>query len=497
MRLVQNLGQVRSIPTMTLGQKDRQYRGDPNECNWLRDMFPRNRDPIEALPPLPIGSPEDAQAAVRHFWACKKCRDAIAEEYALNSLIHRLLELAMTSKVWSWEEAVAWEIENTKHDYFAGRHEIMAKLADTSLPPEKEKGLFAERVAVLVVTGMRVREALYYIHEAPDSREFSVFPPRDSADVDEFPWEVMYRCGPFIGTLPRDTQEFVFMAAHAAESCGFKNKYYEETHPESVTPHIQFLCEQLELVGPKLLDTYTRTLKEDMEQGQVRRSREVEATNTKSELQGMHSSMETLRRDFEDQLDSLKATQMEVIRLLEKGDRKAQDCREFVIDMLSSPLAGRLHEVTLNYLYQAEYEYRKRKAGDEAIPSPLLFTLAVENELRIRLLEPIAEKILARGHVDYSLGERGIAVVRNGKVTDLSLGQVLWYVDNDSLVRELLIELGLDPGSLIEKLAKVRPIRNRASHARKFKLEEETKVRDLFLGSETVFKDLFPRGSLL
>ena len=102
--------------------------------------------------------------------------------------------------------------------------------------------------------------------------------------------------------------------------------------------------------------------------------------------------------DFDNFSDSIKATQMEAVRLSERSLRKAADYRSEVIARVEPWLYSQLHEETQQQLNMAEYLYDINRQEPRYCHGPVMsLALAYENELMLQLGWPIVKKMADSG----------------------------------------------------------------------------------------------------
>jgi hypothetical protein len=144
-------------------------------------------------------------------------------------------------------------------------------------------------------------------------------------------------------------------------------------------------------------------------------------------------------------------------------------------------------------LNKAECAFRSNREADEFRPSILDFHQAYEYEFRHRISGPLAQKLVEDGHTNYPSedAQKQLVVARkfNGR---LGLGEQLWFLLNDELVRSIVSALGFDVDEVHRGASRVSAARNAAAHGRNCSATEATHVRDMLLSTHGCLKTLFP-----
>ncbi len=172
-----------------------------------------------------------------------------------------------------------------------------------------------------------------------------------------------------------------------------------------------------------------------------------------------------MRQDFDNFQDSVKAGQMEIIRLHQQN-RRAADFEAYISDKIGLQLYSCLHEATRQALQVAEYLYHiNQEPGCFAEPV-LKMAYAYENELLIRVFWPFLDELQASGTKLYDVqGRSQMPLIREGKVVQgLTLGNISWYLRFDERLRGKVLALGLDINAISRDAANVVKLRNRAAH---------------------------------
>jgi hypothetical protein len=107
-------------------------------------------------------------------------------------------------------------------------------------------------------------------------------------------------------------------------------------------------------------------------------------------------------QDLQDSLDSLKAGQMELVRLIEHNRRPAAATEPYIAAQLGEPLYSRLHEKTRRAIQLAEYLYNINQEPDGFALTAITMAQGYENELIVRIIGPFVIELLAAGTATYN-----------------------------------------------------------------------------------------------
>jgi len=127
--------------------------------------------------------------------------------------------------------------------------------------------------------------------------------------------------------------------------------------------------------------------------------------------------MQDWKQDFDNLEDSLKAGQIEMVRLIEHNRRSAVTHEPYIAAQLGDPLYSRLHQSTQRALQVVEYLYNINQEPDGFALFAVRMAQGYENELTLRIIWPFVTELLAAGTRVYDAG--GISkepLIRRGKI---------------------------------------------------------------------------------
>ncbi len=450
-----------------------EYKEDP--CRDLRDLLAGN---------LRAEYFSDVEAIRQHWRECEKCRasfpDGIAqlkgiEDYALSQIrrnIGRLHEQYSSEKRSILFPPEQIELEPLTVAKPQRAREVVLHSASDEPSESQEPHM---RVLILLANkGETLREQLQVINDnwGLDVFRVALF------DDGEYSSRV---CGSLIASLTKDVQSFVFQAILAADVL---NLFEGEFPPEFG----RTMLRTVERAVPEFLRLYLDGQKKLSLLGQS-----ILSAPHEQRLSVVSEKIERLAVDLEDVGDSLKAGQMEIFRQLKGRTYQPTEIDEDIMNLLGKELFGKLSSETRRLLNKAECAFRSYREADEFRPSILDFHRAYEYEFRHRVSGPLANKLVENGYTNYppADGQKQLVVARkfNGK---LGLGDQLWFLLNDELVRSIVSALGFDVEEVHRGASRVNAARNDAAHGRIHSATEATHVRDTLLGTHSCLKSLFP-----
>lgn len=103
-------------------------------------------------------------------------------------------------------------------------------------------------------------------------------------------------------------------------------------------------------------------------------------------------------------------------------------------------------------------------------------------EFRHRISGPVARNLIETGHTNYSHSESEKKFVKEGKFNGaLTLGEQLWYLSNDKLVRTIISNLDLSVDAVLRCGSAINKPRCTAAHYERSATTEVDvrKVREL------------------
>jgi hypothetical protein len=187
-------------------------------------------------------------------------------------------------------------------------------------------------------------------------------------------------------------------------------------------------------------------------------------TKETKEIQGL---LQEWKRDFDGFEDSMKATQMELLRQIEQNRRTESAYEPDVVARLGESLYSRLHETTRRTLLLTEFLYNIIQAPDGFSLTALRMALGYENELLLRIIWPFVNELLATGAKTYNAhGESRYPLILDGSFPkrSMTLGNLAWYLKNDPFMRSRVSALGFDMAAITSDVEWVLPLRNKAAH---------------------------------
>jgi hypothetical protein len=197
-----------------------------------------------------------------------------------------------------------------------------------------------------------------------------------------------------------------------------------------------------------------------------------------------------LASDLSDIGDSLKAGQMETMRRLDRKTVQLVEIEHDLENYLSQELFSRLSRETQTFLSKAERLFRVGSEIDDFDPSVQTFQRAYESEFRRCITAPLVKILVDRGHSNYTSVD-GKKLVSKGTFGQLTLGQQLWFLQRDELVRSILMHLGFDVPKIDQAASALNATRRNAAHGRTCTYNEAAHVRDMLLGINSILKALF------
>jgi hypothetical protein len=197
---------------------------------------------------------------------------------------------------------------------------------------------------------------------------------------------------------------------------------------------------------------------------QAASAREIQTTQETRSLRGL---MQEWKREFDNLEDSLKAGQMELIRLIEHNRRPAVAYEPQIAARLGEPLYSRLHQQTQRALQLVEYLYSINQEPDGFALFAVMMAQGYENELLLRIVWPFVNELLATDTRTYDAG--GISkepLIRYGKISErgMTLGSLAWYLKKDPTMRGKVSGHGFDVEAISKDAEWVSGVRNKAAH---------------------------------
>jgi hypothetical protein len=135
-------------------------------------------------------------------------------------------------------------------------------------------------------------------------------------------------------------------------------------------------------------------------------------TLTTHETKTIQGALQEWKRDFDNFEDSVKAGQMELVRLIERNSRSAAANEPYIVAQLGEPLYSRLHEKTRRAIQLAEYLYNINQEPDGFSLTAITMAQGYENELIVRIIGPFSNQQLTT-----AVAEAGIRLCRKEYLT--------------------------------------------------------------------------------
>jgi hypothetical protein len=213
-------------------------------------------------------------------------------------------------------------------------------------------------------------------------------------------------------------------------------------------------------------------------------------------LQSFFEFKEELKQDFDNALDSLKAGQMETIRLIEHNQRPAAAYEADIVAQLGASLYLRLEETTRSGLQLSEYLYHINSQEPNYFQSPVMqLALAYENELTVRVIYPFVSELQSAGEETYDgHGVSREPLLIGGKVPGkcMMLGNLARYLRKDPLMRSKISARGFDVDAIAKDAISIASVRNRAAHEPVCERAVADDLRLRMLCRDSVFSRLHP-----
>jgi hypothetical protein len=207
--------------------------------------------------------------------------------------------------------------------------------------------------------------------------------------------------------------------------------------------------------------------------------------------------IQEFKHDFENALDSLKAGQMETMRLIEHNQRPAAAYEADIEARIGAALYSRLEETTRRVLQVAEYLYHINSQEPNYSHGPVMqMAQAYQNELIVRIIYPFVSELQAAGEETYDgQGASRDSLLSGGKVSkrSMTLGNLAMYLRKDPYMRSKLSVLGFDVDAIAKDAISIASVRNRAAHDPVCERAAADDLRLRMLCRDSVFSRLHPK----
>jgi hypothetical protein len=433
---------------------------------------------------------------LNHWRHCERCQILLPEAVAQISRIES-----------TWLFQIRRAIEQLRQDYDSEKQQLIreesvrreaeTKSFDESHPPDKdgiiefdvawaqaeseapspEQRLHREFLILLRAKGEAIREQLEDMNDSAGLDYFRL------VSQDGFCEYSSRLCGPLIASLPKETQNFVFRAILSADI----SLLFEDGYPLKSELAIHSIVER---AAPGFLREYFESEKPNTDQDDPPTMNSDEHRPSSA----VSKTIERLSSDLKDVGDSLKAGQMETIRILEQKRHQTSEIMEDLQNLLGKQLFTSLCTETRRYLQMGERYFRRGTELDDFVPSIHNFQRAFECEFGQRISRPLAQKLVQKGFNQYGLkGGRVPQLIQGGQLNRLGLGQQLSYLREDKSVREMLSGMGFEVDAIVDTGLALNKTRNKATHGSDCSHAEASRVRDIMLGPHSGFKALFSK----
>jgi hypothetical protein len=456
-----------------------------DSCRDLHDLLSGNLN-AEYL--------SDIEALRQHWLDCDKCQKLLPnaaaqlegiEDYALSRIrknieqLHieyrsKMASMLSESKQTKFEPTVPVTLSNPP------TYEITFDMLERGpeSPSECEQ-LYTRLLILLAEKGESVRNQLQVINDNWGLDEFRAVSDNDSNEYDS------RFCGTLISSLAIELQVFLFQAVLVAD---IMNKLPRGEFPTT----LGFVTYRtVEHAVPEIVRRYLDE--------QKRLSSDPSVSNTPNEAErernsGMSDRIEKLAIEVKTVGDSLKAVPEELFRALKGNTYRPDEIDEDLMNLVGKKIFVQLSSETREILNRAELLHRRGLEDDEFRASVFDFHRAYELEFRRRISGPLAQRLIKSGYTRYPLADSPKHLVLAGKFNGgaLSLGDQLWFLLHDESVKNILSGLGFDVKEVHREASKLNGARNNAAHDRGCSRTEAIRVRDKLLGSQSIFKSLFP-----
>lgn len=445
---------------------------DPPECS-----YPEQREILRAtLEGRRLLAPGDMGVAKTHLWACAACQEENPDSETVLNQIHG-----------ESQRQAARDIDTIRLEFLGEKHKILSAAVEAPWP--KLNACYADMLFELLRRAGEVQDQLGYVHSCYGSGGFQAIVEKDSEDED-----ATNECAPFIWSLPEDTRQFVFVAILAKQLLTSLSSYYRlppKQKLENSLLDLPHLYTTLEAAAAQYLRRYLAEHSDTNDRSE-RATEEIRKPET--ERTGLQASLEELRRDMEDHFDSLRAGQMEILRVWGSQRRRAIEYEPLIAEQLGHGFYQKLDRDTKRALLLGQSFYESNTEPDGYGPAIHYFYRAYENEFRVRIVRPLGTRLAELGHLDYELRDRGVyPLMKSGRINEkLGVGQVLRYVRKDELVQHLLDSQGLEISKILETASRLASIRNPSTHDEFSNRESADKFKNLLLGKSSALQHLFP-----
>ena len=440
---------------------------------------------IEEIAAFDLGGPGDIWETRWHWNCCPACRNEFPS-----------LPVVLEQAGRKMEQVYAASLGLMKNHFLAEKISLATGISDGDVYPAM--------IAALAWAEEQVHSELHHalMNAAALYRGTDV-------EFDTWSRPLLSHCREFISSLEPDVQHFVFASTL---SFGLLKPLWERIEP----PDSRTYQEKLAELRAKLAKgPATESTQEPVLSSQERLRRAIADSGfepkvlwetidaaASAHVAGRETGGQWTRKFEEifDNFDSIKATQMEQVRLSDSNIRKAADYGPEVAARVGTWLYSQLHESTQQQLNAAEFLYnvnrQEPRFGHGAV---INLALACENELNLRLTWPIVNDLVKSGVETYPAGEKDgkqpeRPLIAKGHIQDknMAIGSMRWYLKFHADFRKRAIALGFDPDPISRDIDEVTKGRDKAAHRPVCELAEADKLRSLILRSDGILSRLHP-----
>jgi hypothetical protein len=228
----------------------------------------------------------------------------------------------------------------------------------------------------------------------------------------------------------------------------------------------------------------------------VAQTESPQKTLTTQETKALQGVLQEWKQDFDNFEDSVKAGQMELVRLIERNSRSAAANEPYIAAQLGEPLYSRLHEKTRRALQLAVYLYNINQEPDGFSLTAITMAQGYENELIVRIIGPFVIELLAAGTKTYNAqGKATRPLIVGGRYPkdNVTLGNLGWYLKYDQTMRSEVSALGFDVEIISRDVALVSALRNKPAHDFSCDRAVADDLRRRILGPDGILSRLHPK----
>jgi hypothetical protein len=449
---------------------------NPEYRDWLRIITESTDEDIAALDFEDIGYAEICEARL-HWNCCPSCRDEF-------STLPTVAEKAGTR----FKKCFAADLTGLKDDFVAKKRRLLES---------EEAEAYVEVIAGLAGAEFDVHDSLRRALMVTQNIYRGVAIEFDPAEQ-----EILSHCREFVSSLDANVQHFVISATFCFEllrpmwervgleprgrpkrELSWEELMAEIEHRQKEPPtdlgeRLRHAIAESGLEGRVLLEIIESAASARISKGE------------KAVVEGL---LEAFKGEFNDFADSMKAGQMEIVRLSERSLRRADQYEPEISAQMGSALFSKLHEMTQQLLKQAEFQYHINNQEPNYFHGPTLtLALAYETELNIRVVWPILNQLLESGTEDYGSTERPL--IKQKQINELAVttGTVARYLRKDVQFSNKVRALGFNAEMIAKDAAAVTKGRDKAAHYPVCERAIADDLRRLMLRPDGILSRLHP-----